>query len=110
MITWYWLIVAFCVGIIFSTFANGLFDWDNTLAAILAWIILAVMFIPRWIYYAFFELTIFHPILKSQFEKVTSVYTTNRTVKHLFGNLYSWHDLKAKSILHRWFLVRVKEK
>lgn len=109
MVAWYWLIIVFCIGIAFATFFNEWFDWDNTLTDALTGITLVITFIPMQIYNAFFKSTIIRPVSKSQFEKVKSVHRTGRKIKHLFGNLYSWYDPQANSIMHRWFLVRVKE-
>lgn len=109
MVIWYWLVIAFCAGVVFATFINEWFDWDNTLTDILADITLVITFVPLWIYNAFFKLTVAHPVTKEQFEKVKNEYIPDEKVKYLFGNLYSWYAPKANSIMHRWFLVRIKE-
>lgn len=53
MVIWYWLVIAFCAGVVFATFINEWFDWDNTLTDILADITLVITFVPLWIYNAF---------------------------------------------------------
>lgn len=109
MVAWYWLTVAFCVGIAFATFSDEFFDWDNIITEIFASITLIITFIPMWIYNAFFKLTVAHPVTKEQFELAKSESEPHEKAKHLFGELYSWRDPKAQSIMHRWFIVRVKE-
>lgn len=37
MVAWYWLILAFCVGIAFATITDEWCEWENTLTDVLAW-------------------------------------------------------------------------
>lgn len=109
MIAWYWLIVAFFVGIAFATFTDELFDYDNLLTSILAGITLAVTFIPVGIYIIFFKLTLIHPVTPECFEEVKKTCKEKEKHYHLFGNLYAWRDPSAHAIWNKFFLVRVKK-
>lgn len=108
MIAWYWLIVAFCVGIAFATFTDEWFDWNNTLTDILAGITLVIVFIPLWIYSFFFKLTFVYPVSPEKFENAKAMRKDKEKTYHLFGNLYLWIDPQAKAIFHKIFLLRVK--
>lgn len=46
MVAWYWLILAFCVGIAFATITDEWCEWENTLTDVLAWIALIIGFVP----------------------------------------------------------------
>lgn len=109
MIAWYWLIVAFFVGIVFATFTNEWFDYDNLLTSILAGVTLVVTFIPMSIYAVFFKLTLVHPVTSERFEEVKKTCKEKEKTYHLFGNLYAWCDPSARAIWSKFFLVRVKK-
>lgn len=108
MIAWYWLIVAFCVGIAFATFTDEWFDWDNTLTDILAGITLVIVFIPLSIYNFFFKLTLVCPVSIEKFEQTKATCKDKEKTYHLFSNLYLWIDPQAETISHKAFLLRVK--
>ena len=109
MIAWYWLIVAFFVGIAFATFTDELFDYDNLLTSIIAEITLAVTFIPVGIYIVFFKLTLAHPVTPERFEEIKKTCKEKEKSYHLLGNLYAWRDPSAHVIWHKFFLIRVKK-
>lgn len=70
MVAWYWLILAFCVGIAFATITDEWCEWENTLTDVLAWIALIIGFVPLAFYCIFLKLTVFHPTTPEKFEEV----------------------------------------
>lgn len=61
MVAWYWLILAFCVGIAFATITDEWCEWENTLTDVLAWIALIIGFVPLAFYCIFLKLTVSTP-------------------------------------------------
>ena len=47
MVAWYWLIVAFIGGLVFSTLAWNAVEWDNIVTTILAGIAIPFAYVAR---------------------------------------------------------------
>lgn len=105
MVAWYWLIIIFFGGIVFTTFTDKWFDFENLLTNITY----VVVFIPLSFYAMFLQLTVVHPPTQAQFDMVKQVYKDNRKIKHLCRNLYLWKDPQASQIWSKIFLVRVRK-
>ena len=109
MVAWYWLILAFCVGIAFATITDEWCDWENTLTDVLAWIALIIGFVPLTFYCIFLKLTVFYPTTREKFEEVKKVSEETCKIYRVCGNVYFWIDLKATKIYNKVFFIRVKE-
>lgn len=108
MVAWYWLVIAFLLGSLFTASACEHFEefWSSVIAGIL----LVVMFIPYSIYAIFFRNTI-NPIRRERFENLVNKWKKeNSKVFHVCGNLYFWIDPKAKKVYNKIFFVRVIDK
>lgn len=108
MVEWYWLILAFCVGIAFATITDEWCEWENTLTDILAWIAIIIGFVPLTFYSMFLKLTIFNPVEQKTFDSVKKTNVPPTQVFHLFGNLYFWVAPTAKKLWNKAFFLRIK--
>lgn len=88
MVAWYWLILAFCVGIAFATITDEWCEWENTLTDVLAWIALIIGFVPLAFYCIFLKLTVFHPTTPEKFEEVKKVSGETCKIYRVCGNVY----------------------
>lgn len=108
MVAWYWLILAFCVGIAFATITDEWCEWENTLTDILAWIAIIIGFVPLTFYSMFLKLTIFNPVEQKTFDDVKKTNIPPTRVFHLFGNFYFWVEPTAKKLWNKAFFLRIK--
>ena len=102
MISWYWLIVSACGGIVFAKICEEVFEWDNILTEFIAFLTLIVAFVPCVVWHMFFKLTI-DPIPEDRMNKAGIV------PKMRVGNLCLCFDKKAKHIWNKMFFLRVKK-
>ena len=101
MVAWYWLILAFCVGIAFATITDEWCDWENTLTDVLAWIALIIGFVPLAFYCIFLKLTIFHPTTREKFEE------SKRLAKKLVKSIeYAETYISGLTLKQRKFITR----
>lgn len=104
MIAWYWVLVAFFVGVTFAVFTyEWLEDFWSNLAAGIA---VVILYVPLLIYNVFFKLTIHHPISEARFNTIQTVYKAR--YKHLFGNFWVRCDF-TDSLYQKILFIRVKK-
>lgn len=102
MVAWYWLIVAAFGGMAFAKICEELFDWDNFLTEMIAFLALVVAYIPCTIWNIFFKLTI-KPIPEERIEKA------GLEPKWRCGNLCFFVDKKATHLWNKIFFVRIEK-
>lgn len=106
MIAWYWLIVAFILGLVLATIARE--ATENILSTICAG--LAIPFV----YVAMFPITfwknVVHPVSPLRFEQFKKLNIEGDKCFTIGKNLYLWHDKTTKHLYAKWFLIRVGEK
>lgn len=106
MVAWYWLIVAFVGGLVFTTISWNAVEWDNVITAILAGI--AIPFV--WV--AMFPISFFGWFIKPlSLEKWAEYLETLGNGKYwkIGKNTYLLHDPNAKKLFDKFFLIRVKK-
>lgn len=105
MVAWYWLILAFCVGIAFATITDEWCEWENTLTDVLAWIALIIGFIPLAFYSMFLKLTVFHPTTQEKFEEVKKVSEETCKIYREYAVMYIFGlTPKQRKSITRYFL------
>ena len=104
MISWYWLIGAFCAGVALSVFCNEYFDGGiNVITEILAGIALVLLFVPIVFYHIFLKNTI-HPVKPTTFE----YFSPSKSWK-IASRLYLCYDRNAEHVWNRVFFVLLKK-
>ena len=108
MIAWYWLIVAFVIGSVFTTITDYWFDYENILTAVLAAI--AIPFVWIALFPIQFWKNVFHPVSQERVDKMSEEFVKDGTSRyyHVTNNIILWHDPDANRIQSKWFLVRIK--
>ena len=106
MIAWYWLIVAFILGLVLATIVRE--ATENILSTICAG--LAIPFV----YVALFPITfwknVVKPVSPTRWECFQKLNSEGDRCFHIYKNLYLWHDKTTKHLFAKWFLIRVSEK
>lgn len=106
MITWYWLIVAFVLGLVLATIAREM--TENILSTICAGIALP------FVYVAMFPITfwknVVNPVSSLRWECFQKLNAEGDRCFHIYKNLYLWHDKTTKHLFAKWFLIRVSDK
>lgn len=105
MVAWYWLIVAFVSGLVFATVSWNAVEWDNVLTSILAGI--AIPFVYVGMFPVSFFCWFVKPIGVERWIEITSNNPADKYRK-IGKNTYLWHDVNAKKLFNKFFLVRVK--
>ena len=105
MVVWYWLIVAFIGGLVFSTITWNAVEWDNVVSTVLAAIAIPFVYIGMFPV-AFFRWFV-KPISTKRWDEFTSEYPTDKYWK-IGKNTYLWHDRNATRLFNKFFLIRVK--
>ena len=106
MVAWYWLIIAFISGLVFTTVTWNPMEWDNILAVILAGIATPFIFVAMFPI-AFFR-NYFRPVSRTRWKNYTAQMGVDRC-RQIGKNVYLWHDIHAKKLYNKWFWDRVKE-
>lgn len=108
MIAWYWLIVAFIIGSVFTTITDYWFDYENMLTSILA--ALAIPFVWIALFPIQFWKNFFYPISFKRWN-VMKKFTEDKKSRYyrVTKNVVLWHDPNANIIQSKWFLLRIKE-
>ena len=105
MIAWYWLIVAFVLGMVLATITREVSE--NVLSTICAGLALPFVFV------AMFPITfwknVVKPVSASRFEKFKKLNADGDRCFTIGKNLYLWHDKTTKHLYAKWFLIRVRE-
>lgn len=107
MVAWYWLIVAFLLGMAFVAFTEAWFDYENIFLDIASIVGLIVCFIPC-MFYCCFVKNVLRGVASNKFEEVKKTIGKSEKVIHVCGRLYLWIDKDAKKIWNKIFFVRVK--
>lgn len=107
MIAWYWLIVAFLLGMAFVALTNEWFDYETVVFDIATAVATVVCFIPR-VFYCCFIKNVIPGVDPNKFEEVKKVLDKSDRVIHVGGRLYLWIDKNAQKIWHKIFFVRIK--
>ena len=106
MIAWYWLIVAFILGLVLATIVRE--ATENILSTICAG--LAIPFV----YVALFPITFWKNVVKPvsplRFEQFQKLNIEGDRCFTIGKNLHLWHDKTTKHLYAKWFLIRVSEK
>ena len=105
MVAWYWLIVAFVGVLVFATVSWNAVEWDNVLTSILAGI--AIPFVYVGMFPVSFFCWFVKPIGVERWIEITSNNPADKYRK-IGKNTYLWHDVNAKKLFNKFFLVRVK--
>lgn len=112
MVAWYWVVVAFVAGLVFTAFS---YEWwgeyfvENIATKFIALVALIVLFIPLTIYNIFFKLTVHRPVRPDQWEKyLREMDKTDRQKRIGNSNFYVCRDADATHIYNKVFFVRVK--
>ncbi len=106
MVAWYWLIVTFISGLVFATITWNAIEWNDILATILAGIAIPFVFV------AMFPITFFRCYFKPVSRERWKSYIAQVGVdefRQIGKDVYLWHDIHAKRLYNKWFLIRVKE-
>jgi hypothetical protein len=109
MISWYWLIVAFCAGVALSVFCNEYFDGGfSVITEILSGIALVLLFVPIVFYNIFLKNTI-HPVEPATFERIVKMEKSSSKSWKIAGRLYLCFDRSARHIWNKVFFVLLKK-
>ena len=108
MIAWYWLIVAFCVGVAFASLTYELFDWINFWTEFVACISLVILFIPIVFYHIFLKNTI-HPVEPATFERIIANNDGLSKNWKITNRLYVCFEPKAKKLWNKIFFILLKK-
>lgn len=106
MVTWYWLVVAFVGGLVFTVITWDAFEWNEVVSAVLAGLVIPFIWV------AMFPISFFRWFVKPiSIERWTKFVSDNSIDKYwkVGKNTYLWHDRKAKKLFNKFFLIRVKE-
>lgn len=107
MVAWYWLIVAFLLGMTFVALADEWFDYENIIFEIASAVTMVVCFIPCSFYCCFIK-NVFPGVDPNKFEEVRKTMDKSEKVIHVCGRLYFFIDKDANKIWNRIFFVKVK--
>lgn len=108
MVAWYWLIVAFLLGMAFVALTNEWFDYETIIYEIASAVALVVCFIPC-VFYCCFIKNVFPGVDPDKFEEVKKIMDKSEKVIHVCGRLYFFIDKDAKKVYQRIFFVRLKK-
>ena len=108
MISWYWMIIAFLLGIVFATVTWHTVEWDNLFSNVCAGLIIPFIYIAAFPIVFFRRLI--HPITLRQWERFQALNHENNKCRKVWRNIYLWHDTTTKNLYAKWFLIRVGKK
>jgi hypothetical protein len=105
MVAWYWLIVAFVGGLVFTVATWDALEWNEVVSAVLAGI--AIPFI--WV--ALFPIKFFRsyvkPISSKRWAECLETWENWKYWK-IDKNTYLCYDRNTKKLFNKFFLIRVK--
>jgi hypothetical protein len=109
MVNWYWLIVAFIAGSIFTTITDYWFDYENLLTNVLA--ALAIPFVWLALFPIKFWQNFVHPMTSERWNNILKKFAdeTGSKYYYLTKNVVLYHDTKTCVVQAKWFLVRIKD-
>lgn len=107
MIAWYWLIVAFLLGMAFVVLIDAWFDYETIVFEIASAVAMVVCFIPCVLYCCFIK-NVIPGVDPDKFEEVKKIMDKSEKTIHLGGRWYFFINKDANKVWQKVFFVRLK--